>query len=202
MGAERKSAHISQDNLRTTAYHEGGHALVALHTKGAMPIHKATIVPRGMALGMVSYLPEADQMNMSREQMLATLDVAMGGRIAEEIVFGAQQVTTGAQGDLAAATNLARSMVTRYGMSERLGPLYAPDEDSRHLAPATRDAIDKEVQAMLEVRRGSLRALFIPACPPRAAAKPDRPRALRPCARRRRPSARVRCSRRGSRSST
>lgn len=228
MGAERKSAHISADNLRTTAYHEGGHALVALHTKGAMPIHKATIVPRGMALGMVrathgrrrsrprprprreaprlraarpraalrpnlllllllhsrsppppvppccacaaqvSYLPEKDQMNMSREQMLATLDVAMGGRIAEEIIFGKQQVTTGAQGDLAAATNIARNMVTRYGMSEALGPIYAPDEEARLLAPATRELIDKEVQRMLEVRRHRRCCCACPAAPPSA----------------------------------
>jgi hypothetical protein len=151
MGAERKSAHISKDNLRTTAYHEGGHALVAIHTKGALPIHKATIVPRGMALGMVSYLPEADQLNMSREQMLATLDVAMGGRIAEELKFGLAQVTTGAQGDLATATSIARNMVTRYGMSNVIGPVYAPDDEARALAPATRELIDKEVQGMLEV---------------------------------------------------
>ena len=160
MGAERKSAHISAENLRTTAYHEGGHALVALHTKGAMPIHKATVVPRGMALGMVSYLPEKDQLNMSREQMLATLDVAMGGRIAEELVFGAAQVTTGAQGDLAAATNIARNMVTRYGMSEALGPIYAPDDEARHLAPATRELIDKEVQRMLEAAAERARQLL------------------------------------------
>lgn len=151
MGAERKSAHISKDNLRMTAYHEGGHALVALYTPAATPIHKATIVPRGMALGMVSYLPEKDQLNLSRQQMLALLDVAMGGRIAEEIVFGTSGVTTGAQGDLATATSIARNMVTRYGMSEAVGPIYAGEEDLGQLSPATRELIDKEVQQLLQV---------------------------------------------------
>merc|ERR1712083_446299 len=95
MGAERKSAVISPENQKLTAYHEGGHALVAMHTQGAMPIHKATIVPRGQALGMVSYLPEKDQMNMTREQMNAHMDVCMGGRVAKELIFGQQSVTTG-----------------------------------------------------------------------------------------------------------
>ena len=105
MGAERKSAVISPENLRLTAYHEGGHALVALHTPGAQPIHKATIVPRGNTLGMVAYLPEKDQMNLTREQMLAHLDICMGGRIAEELIFGRDAVTTGAQSDLQQATS-------------------------------------------------------------------------------------------------
>merc|ERR1719240_1626904 len=100
MGAERKSAVISPENMKVTAYHEGGHALVALKTNGAQPIHKATVMPRGNALGMVSYLPEKDQMNLSRQQMLAHIDVCMGGRMAEEIIFGADQVTTGASSDL------------------------------------------------------------------------------------------------------
>ncbi|KAJ1638284.1 hypothetical protein T492DRAFT_858496 [Pavlovales sp. CCMP2436] len=101
----------------------------------------------------VSYLPEKDQMNLTREQMLAHLDVAMGGRIAEEIVFGHSQVTTGAQGDLASATNLARAMVTRYGMSDVLGPIYAPDDEARNLAPATRELIDKEQGAAERARQ-------------------------------------------------
>merc|ERR1712146_574121 len=92
MGAERKSAVISPENLKLTAYHEGGHALVALKTHGSMPIHKATIVPRGNTLGMVAYLPEKDQMNLSREQLLAHIDICMGGRVAEELIFGKGQV--------------------------------------------------------------------------------------------------------------
>merc|ERR1719163_2260631 len=142
MGAERKSAHISKENLKLTAYHEGGHALVALKTHGAMPIHKATIVPRGHALGMVSYLPEKDQMNMSREQMLAHMDICMGGRVAEELIFGKAQVTTGAGSDLQQATSTARNMVTKYGMSSTLGPIYHSNDEMEKLSSSTREAVE------------------------------------------------------------
>ena len=135
MGAERKSAVISPDNLKLTAYHEGGHALVALKTAGSMPIHKATIVPRGNTLGMVAYLPEKDQMNMSREQLLAHIDICMGGRVAEELIYGTGGVTTGAGSDLQQATNTARNMVTKYGMSSLLGPLYYTSEVLQPLEP-------------------------------------------------------------------
>merc|ERR1719337_826057 len=121
MGPERKSAAISPENMKLTAYHEGGHALVALKTRGAMPIHKATVVPRGDALGMVSYLPEKDQLNLSRQQMLAHIDICMGGRVAEELIFGKENVTTGASSDLAQATSTARNMIIKYGMSDELG---------------------------------------------------------------------------------
>merc|ERR1719473_226030 len=150
MGPERKSAVISPENLKLTAYHEGGHALVALSTKGSMPINKATIVPRGNALGMVSYLPEKDQMNLTRQQMLAHIDVCMGGRVAEELIFGAEQVTTGASSDLQQATSMARNMVTKYGMSETLGPLYHSSAELETLSPATREAVEAEIKGMVQ----------------------------------------------------
>eukprot|EP01038_Epipyxis_sp_PR26KG_P013825 gene13825-18539_t len=119
MGAERKSAVISPETMKMTAFHEAGHALVALKTAGADPIHKATIMPRGRALGMVMQLPEGDQTSMSRKQMLARLDVCMGGRLAEEIVFGPENVTSGASSDIQQATRLAKAMVTKYGLSDK-----------------------------------------------------------------------------------
>ena len=112
--------------LSQISYHEAGHAICGLFTEGADPIHKATIIPRGRALGMVQYLPEKDRYSFTRQQMLARLTVAMGGRAAEELKFGNEQVTSGAAGDISMATNLARSMVTEWGMSDSLGPvLYA-----------------------------------------------------------------------------
>ena len=149
MGAERRSAVISPENLKLTAYHEGGHAIVALKTPGAMPIHKATIMPRGDALGMVSYLPEKDQMNLSKQQMLAHIDVCMGGRVAEELIYGADHVTTGASSDLQQATNMARNMVTKYGMGETLGPLYHDRAEMEMLSPASREAIEAEIKAFV-----------------------------------------------------
>lgn len=150
MGAERKSAVISEANRRLTAYHEGGHALVALHTDGAHPVHKATIVPRGMALGMVMQLPEDDETSVSRRQLLARLDVCMGGRVAEELIFGSGNVTTGASTDLEQATRLARAMVTKYGMSDRLGQISINyEDDGRSLSSETRALVEAEVKALV-----------------------------------------------------
>src|SRR5690606_33867020 len=123
MGAERRSMVMSEEEKRLTAYHEGGHALVALHCPASDPIHKATIIPRGRALGMVMRLPERDHISYSKEKMEADLAVAMGGRVAEEVIFGSDKVTSGASSDISHATRLARAMVTRYGFSEKLGPL-------------------------------------------------------------------------------
>lgn len=151
MGAERKSAVISAEGRRLTAYHEGGHALVAMHTAGAHPVHKATIVPRGMALGMVMQLPEAaDEHSVSRQQLLAKLDVAMGGRVAEELIFGAADVTTGASSDLEQATRLAQAMVTRYGMSESVGKVSINYDDmGQTLSSETRATVEREVKRLL-----------------------------------------------------
>jgi ATP-dependent metalloprotease len=146
MGAERKSAVISEESRRLTAYHEGGHALVAMNTDGAMPVHKATIVPRGQALGMVTQLPDKDQTSISRRQMLARLDVCMGGRVAEELIFGKKDVTSGASSDLQQATDLATAMVTRYGFSEKVG-LASADRSS--LSGEMKRVVDEEVKTML-----------------------------------------------------
>ncbi|KAI5404055.1 variant 3 [Lathyrus oleraceus] len=151
MGGERKSAVISEESRKNTAFHEGGHALVAIHTDGALPVHKATIVPRGMALGMVSQLPDKDETSYSRKQMLARLDVCMGGRVAEELIFGESEVTSGASSDLAKATSLAREMVTEYGMSTEVGPVtHDYYDDGRSMSSETRLLIEKEVKNLLE----------------------------------------------------
>lgn len=150
MGAERKSAVISEKNRKLTAYHEGGHALVALYTDGAHPVHKATVVPRGVALGMVMQLPESDdETSITRRQLLAKLDVAMGGRAAEELIFGTADVTTGASSDLEHATRLARAMVTKYGMSDLVGQMAIAYDDMGNLSSETRALIESEVKKLL-----------------------------------------------------
>ncbi len=161
MGAERRSMVMTDDEKRLTAYHEAGHALVAAHLDASDPIHKATIIPRGRALGMVVRLPEHDRISVSREKLLADIAVAMGGRIAEETIFGYEKVTSGASSDIKAATQLARSMVTQFGMSDELGPLsYDENEQevflghsvtqSKNVSEATADKIDSEVRKLVD----------------------------------------------------
>uniref|UniRef100_A0A671M9D9 ATP-dependent zinc metalloprotease YME1L1-like n=1 Tax=Sinocyclocheilus anshuiensis TaxID=1608454 RepID=A0A671M9D9_9TELE len=119
MGPERRSAEIDKKNKEITAYHESGHAIIAYYTKDAMPINKATIMPRGPTLGHVSMLPENDRWSETRSQLLAQMDVSMGGRVAEELIFGSENITTGASSDFDSATKIAKLMVTRFGMSEK-----------------------------------------------------------------------------------
>jgi cell division protease FtsH len=161
MGAERRTLAMTDDEKKLTAYHEGGHALVALHVVGSDPIHKATIIPRGRALGMVMRLPERDQLSLSRQKLYADLCVAFGGRIAEELIFGYDKVTTGAQSDIEMATRMARAMVTRFGMSDALGPIaYGENQEevflghsvsrTQSVSEATAQKIDAEVRRIID----------------------------------------------------
>ena len=160
MGNERKSMAMDEKEKKLTAYHEAGHAICGLFTPGADPIHKATIIPRGRALGMVQYLPEKDRYSFTRQQMLARLISLMGGRVAEELKFGHEEVTSGASSDIAAATNLARSMVTEWGMSDKLGPvLYAENSgevflgksvtQNKNMSEDTARLVDAEIKALV-----------------------------------------------------
>lgn len=160
MGAERRSLAMTDDEKKLTAYHEGGHALVAFFTPDSDPIHKATIIPRGRALGMVMRLPEGDRISMSRAKLLADLKVSMGGRLAEELIFGEEKVTTGASSDIKMATDIARRMVTEWGMSDKLGfQTYGENQQEvflgqsltqrKQISERTAEMIDSEVQRIL-----------------------------------------------------
>jgi len=161
MGAERKSLVMTEEEKMLTAYHEGGHAIVGLNVVATDPIHKATIIPRGRALGMVMQLPERDKLSMSLEQMTSRLAIMMGGRVAEELIFGKQKVTSGASSDIDQATRLARMMVTRWGLSEELGTVaYGENNDEvflgmqvnrqQNVSEATAQKIDAEVKRLVE----------------------------------------------------
>src|SRR4249919_2712904 len=161
MGAERKSLVMTEEEKLLTAYHEGGHAIVALNVKATDPVHKATIIPRGRALGVTMYLPEGDKLSMSLEQMTSRLAIMMGGRVAEQLVFGKEKVTSGAASDIEQATRLARMMVTRWGLSEALGTVsYGENQDevflgmsvsrTQNASEATAQTIDAEVRKLVE----------------------------------------------------
>ena len=151
MGAERKTAVITAKTAKCTAYHEAGHALVATLTEGADPIHKATIMPRGSSLGMVMQLPEGDQTSQSKKEMLARMDVCMGGRVAEELVFGEDNVTSGAYSDIQQASRIARAMVTKYGFSDDVGIVFYGGESGEEGASgSTRAKIDEDVKRLTD----------------------------------------------------
>ncbi|KAK1303018.1 hypothetical protein QJS10_CPB12g01132 [Acorus calamus] len=145
MGTERKAMYLTEESKKLTAYHESGHAIVAYNTDGADPIHKATIMPRGSALGMVTQLPSNDETSISKKQLLARLDVCMGGRVAEELIFGQEHITTGASTDIHSATELARYMVSNCGMSDAIGPVYVKEKTSSQM----QSRIDAEVIKLL-----------------------------------------------------
>uniref|UniRef100_A0A9J7ZAI2 ATP-dependent zinc metalloprotease YME1L1 n=2 Tax=Cyprinus carpio TaxID=7962 RepID=A0A9J7ZAI2_CYPCA len=148
MGPERRSVEIDKRNKMITAYHESGHAIVAYYTKDAMPINKATIMPRGPSLGHVSLLPESDRWSETRAQLLAQMDVSMGGRVAEELVFGNDHITTGASSDFDGATKIAQMMVTHFGMSDKLGVMTYNDLTNH--SPETQAAVEQEVRVLLQ----------------------------------------------------
>ena len=161
MGTERRSMVMTEDEKKMTAYHEAGHAIVAIHEPASDPIHKATIIPRGRALGMVMRLPERDNYSYHRDKMYANLAVSMGGRVAEEVIFGYDKVSSGASSDISYATGLARDMVTRWGMSDELGPLQYAEADEevflgysvnrqKKMSNETAQAIDKEIRRIVE----------------------------------------------------
>ncbi len=160
MGAERRSMVMTEDEKKMTAYHEAGHALVSINEPASDPIHKATIIPRGRALGMVMRLPERDSYSYHRDKMHANLAVAMGGRVAEDIIFGHDKVSSGASGDIQYATDLAKNMVTKWGMSEKLGPLQYEQQQEGYLGMGqsartmagaeTNKLIDAEIKELVE----------------------------------------------------
>jgi cell division protease FtsH len=158
MGAERRSMAMSEEEKKLTAYHEGGHALVALNVPVADPVHKATIVPRGRALGMVMQLPEGDRYSMSFDMMTSRLAIMMAGRVAEELIFGKEKITSGASSDISAATNLARNMVTRWGFSDKLGTVaYGDNQEEVFLGHSVARTQNVSAETMMtidaEVRR-------------------------------------------------
>ena len=154
MGVERKSMVMSDEEKKMTAYHEAGHAVVSVFLPASDPIHKATIIPRGRALGMVMRLPEADKISYLRDKMYADLAVSMAGRVAEDITFGYDKVSSGASSDISYATQLANAMVTEWGMSEEIGPVYCDSHDGKGHATRVSEQkiakIDEEVRRLIE----------------------------------------------------
>jgi cell division protease FtsH len=161
LGVERRSLVLTEDERKLTAYHEAGHAIVALKIPGSDPVHKVTIVPRGRALGLTASLPEVDRHNYSKDWLIGSLAMFFGGRVAEEIIFGADKVTTGAGNDIERATGLARRMVTQFGMSEVIGPLAVGDKEQeiflgrefaqrREISERTAQMVDTEVKRLVD----------------------------------------------------
>jgi len=171
MGAERRSMVMTEEEKKLTAYHEGGHALVMLYAEGHEPLHKVTIIPHGRALGITMSLPDRDKYSRSRLELRATLAALFGGRVAEEMVFGADRVTTGASDDIRRATELARRMVTEFGFSDKLGPLrYSENEEEvflgrsvtqhKNVSDATAKLIDEEIRRVVEEGEATARQIL------------------------------------------
>ena len=171
MGAERRSMVMTDDEKKLTAYHEAGHALVGIRMPKCDPLHKVTIIPRGRALGVTMNLPERDQYTFSRVQLESKLAMMFGGRLAEEIIFGVENITTGAGNDIQQATGMARRMVTEFGFSEKLGPLRYTDNDEeiflghsvtqhKNVSEKTANMIDEEVRRLIDEAEGKAREIL------------------------------------------
>ena len=171
MGAERRSMAMTEDEKALTAYHEAGHALVGIHEPFNDPLHKVTIIPRGRALGVTMNLPERDRYGMRKNEMEARLAMIFGGRAAEEIIYGLDNVTTGASNDIQQATNMARAMVMEYGMSDKLGRLrYRQNQEEiflghsvsqqQNMSEDTARLIDSEVRGIVEVAENKARKIL------------------------------------------
>lgn len=171
MGAERKSMVMTDKEKELTAYHEAGHALVILHVPQADPLHKVTIIPRGRALGLTWSLPERDKLSITKTELQSRLAIAFGGRIAEEMIFGPENVTTGASSDIQSATYTARRMVTEVGMSEKLGRVrYSANEQEiflghsvsqqKNVSEATAEIIDQEIRRLVEEGEAKARQIL------------------------------------------
>jgi cell division protease FtsH len=171
LGVERRSLQLSEDDRRLTAYHEAGHSVVSLKVEGADPIHKITIVPRGRALGLMTSLPDKDRYGMTKEFLLGRLAISFGGRVAEEIVFGPEKVTTGAGSDIEQATAIARRMVTQFGMSDRVGMMAVGDREQeiflgrefgqrREISERTAEMVDDEIKRLLDEAHARARVIL------------------------------------------
>jgi cell division protease FtsH len=171
MGAERRSMVMTEDEKKLTAYHEGGHAMVMLYAEGHEPLHKVTIIPRGRALGITMFLPERDKYSQSKMELEAMIASLFGGRVAEELIFGSEKVTTGASDDIRRATSLARRMVTEFGFSDKLGPLrYSDNEEEvflghsvaqrKNVSDATAKVIDEEIRRIIEEGEAKARGIL------------------------------------------
>ncbi len=161
MGAERRSMVMTEEQKESTAYHEAGHAIIGRIVPEHDPVHKVTIIPRGRALGVTFFLPEYDQISASRQKLESQISTLYGGRLAEEVIYGSQKVSTGASNDIKVATNIARNMVTQWGFSEKLGPLLYADEEgeiflgrsitkSNHISDETAQIIDEEIKVIID----------------------------------------------------
>lgn len=161
MGAERKSMVMNEDEKKLTAYHEAGHAIVGLSVPSHDPVYKVTIIPRGRALGVTMFLPEEDRYSYSKERLESSISSLFGGRLAEELIFGSEAVTTGASNDIQRTTELARNMVTKWGLSEKLGPLTYSEEEGevflghsvtqhKNVSDETAHIIDEEIRSIVD----------------------------------------------------